>query len=435
MGYGMIENIGNLLVDLLCRELVPDVVLHDNCIGLCSPDNHGDLNLGIYLYDISENEDIRAAGMVNAGVDKQTYPPIDLSLYYMITAYSDSDVRFRAPEEHKILGKVIQVLRDNNILSPTMLGSGVTMPAQVQLQRLDQFEKIRMWNFPNEPYKLSLFYKVQPVEISSEKTRKITRVKDASFLIPEDGQTRKRDAFHASLVVLIIDDFTGEPVPADQVTVSIPGHYSPLVKSDGYHVFVNLNETQVELICKSKIFEWYTEQVELTERDENEVLMIRLVPCKGYPVPPNTTCVTGQTQPGRKLMFWKSFGEAYRLSDNYTSSLQEEDPLLAIYNPDHKELEGKTYFIYDREKKEKEFFKIVGKKGRYYRIDRILRENYKKIGTSVIPVYEIHADETGDFFLLMQGDQYGETELVCRLEGKEEKHFLLIPGRVNTITL
>lgn len=438
MGYGMIAKIGNLLVEALCRDLVPDAVLHNSDIGLCSPDDHGNLSLGIYLYDISENEDIRTSGMVNEGVDKQSYPPVYLSLYYMITAYSGSDMTFRAPEEHKILGRVIQALRDNSILSTAQMGGG-TMPAQIQLQRMSQAEKIRMWNFAGEPYKLSLFYRIQPVEIPSARTREITRVKDAGFAMKEDGKSDGhaigRRAFHASLVVLVIDDFTGEPALDGKVTVLIPGHRPPVVKSDGYHVFVNLSEDKVEVLCESKIYEPKKEQVELTGRSEDEVFIIRLVPSAGYPVPSDAACVSGQTQPGRKLMFWKAFGDNYRLLYDYVSREQEEDNLLAIYNPHNKEIEGKAFFICDKKKKEKEYFKVISKTDQYCRIDRALRGDYKKIRTSIVPVSEICADETGRFFLPVQGNRNRKIELFCRAEGEEEKRFLLQPGRVNTITL
>ena len=185
MGYGMISDIGNLLTGILCRELVPDVIAHDYNIGLCSPQEHGDLNLSIYLYDINLNEDMPLSGMVSSGIGKQTYPSVYLNLYYMITAYSGSDIKFRAAEEHRILGKVVQALRDHSVLTPEDFGNEAAAPVRIEMQRMNQHEKHDLWNFPNLPYKLSLFYRIQPVEISSNKTRDIVRVRDIGFTVQE----------------------------------------------------------------------------------------------------------------------------------------------------------------------------------------------------------------------------------------------------------
>jgi len=185
MGYGMIAEVGDALVKLLCDHLVPDVVLSPNNIGLCSPELHGDLNLGIFLFDIVESEEVITHGMVNTGLRRQAYPSVFLDLYYMVTAYSNSDLKFRASEEQKILGKVIQVFRDYSVLSEQMLGDGVTVSARIELQKMEQYEKVRMWNFSNIPYKVSLFYRVGPIEIASARIKDITRVTDVAFAVQE----------------------------------------------------------------------------------------------------------------------------------------------------------------------------------------------------------------------------------------------------------
>ncbi|RKI44390.1 DUF4255 domain-containing protein [bacterium D16-51] len=429
MGYGILSDIGNLLVGILCRELVPEVILHGNNIGLCSPEEHGDLNLGIYLYDVSENEDVLAAGMKSMGTTRQSYPSTYLDLHYMITAYSGSDMKFRAAEEQRILGKVIQALRDNSVLSEEVLGDGASMTAKIELQRMDRYEKLRMWNFPNVPYKLSLFYRVRPVEIPSLKTRQVARVRDVTFQAGED-----RIAFRASMVVLVIDDFTGRPVAGSNVRVSISGKMSPVVKGDGYYVFVNVTEPSVTVLCESRIYERRAEQVELAGETENEVLIIRLQPNASYPMPANATCVSGKTQPGRRLLFWSGEGKGYRLLHDYRCQEREGGNLIAVFNPDNKAVEGKSFFICC--KGEKEFFTIVGKSGQHYRMDRVLSRDYKKIGTAVIPVYEIFADKEGNFFLPVAGGDGQKIELACLAEDEEEeKRFELLAQKNNVVTL
>lgn len=188
MGYGIVAEVGEVLVRLLSENMVPDVILSPNNIGLCSPEEHGDLNLGIFLFDIEESEEVVTQGMVNTGLRRQAYPSVFLDLYYMVTAYSDSDLKFRAREEQKILGKVIQVFRDYSVLSEQMLGEGVSLPARIELQKLGQYEKNQMWNFSGIPYKVSLFYRVGPVEITSAKVKEIARVTDVSFAVREQNK-------------------------------------------------------------------------------------------------------------------------------------------------------------------------------------------------------------------------------------------------------
>lgn len=185
MGYGIISEVGTRMADILCREMVPDVIPHSNQIGLCSPGEHGNFRLGISLYDISENEDVVVSGMVNTGLKTQTYPPIYLTLHYMITAYSGSDIKFRAREEHRILGRVIQVFRDYDVLTGEAPGDGAAKTARIELERLKRYEKMRMWNVANVPYRLSLFYRVRPVEIPSARTREMTRVRDVDYTVEE----------------------------------------------------------------------------------------------------------------------------------------------------------------------------------------------------------------------------------------------------------
>ena len=107
-----IAEVSRKIVELLQQQLVPELIPDGNKICLCSPDERKDTVLGIFLYDVRECEEIRRSGMINIGADRQAYPPIYISLYYMITAYVSSDLKFRMLQEQQILGKVVQCLRD-----------------------------------------------------------------------------------------------------------------------------------------------------------------------------------------------------------------------------------------------------------------------------------------------------------------------------------
>lgn len=182
--YTIITEAGNALVRLLRKELVPELILNADAIGLATPADKGDLVLCIHLYDVSESEEYRQTGMISDGINRQKYPPVYLTLSYMITVFSASDVKFRAEEEHRILGKVIQVLRDYPILNPEtmefMAGTGRD-GMKIEMRKMELEEKQRLWNFPNLASKVSLFYKIGMVSLESAKTREIQRVGSIEF--------------------------------------------------------------------------------------------------------------------------------------------------------------------------------------------------------------------------------------------------------------
>ena len=192
MRYTAIAEIGNTLAERLRIYMVPEVVMNPEHIGLCSPADKGDFMVGIYLYDIKECEEIRSHSMIMVDSKQQKYPSCFLNLYYMITAYSNGDIKYRSEEEQKILGKIVQVLQDYGVFEHMAQGKGLpdgeTIPA-AEMLNLPLEEKLRIWNIPNVAYKTSLFYKVGPIEIQSEKTRDTQRVVDAVFRI--DHQSRE----------------------------------------------------------------------------------------------------------------------------------------------------------------------------------------------------------------------------------------------------
>lgn len=182
--YTVIAEVGNALVRLLQMELVPDIISNNAGIGLASPADRGDMTLCIHLYDVSESQNYRVSGMISDGVDRQKFPPIHLMLSYMITAFSASDVKFRSQDEQRILGKVVQVLRDNPILNLETMEFGTGSEGdRIRIEMIKPYEeeKSNIWSFPNMPAKLSLFYRMEPVALESAKTKNIRRVQEIEF--------------------------------------------------------------------------------------------------------------------------------------------------------------------------------------------------------------------------------------------------------------
>lgn len=175
--YTAIARISENMMKNMQRQLVPELIRFPGEVALCSPEQRDNARLGIFLYDIQESDTIRSQTMVNLSDDMQQYPAIYMTLYYMITAYSDGDIRFRAIQDERILGKVIQYFHDH----PAALPTG--MEARIELQRISTEDKIKLWTFPGQPYRASLFYKVSPVPIDSALTREVTRVRRKEFRV------------------------------------------------------------------------------------------------------------------------------------------------------------------------------------------------------------------------------------------------------------
>ena len=183
--YTMIADVGEKLVSILQRELVPAVLPNPNEVGLCSPEDHGDISLGLFLYDVKESEEVRQQGAAVIKKEKLMKPPIYLNLYYMITAYSGGDIRYKLTQEQRILGKVMQTFYDYPMIPLEEVDKEAVngMDLRIQMQKISIDEKSRIWNSPNVGNKLSLFYKVSPVAIESELTSDMTRVTDLDITV------------------------------------------------------------------------------------------------------------------------------------------------------------------------------------------------------------------------------------------------------------
>ncbi len=190
--YTIIADVSQKIADLLSEGMVPDLIADKNGIGLCGPDEKGDFSVGIYLYNIEENNDFKRSGMVNISYGEQKFPPVVLSLYYMITAYSASDIKFRAIQEQRILGRVMQILYDNSIISGEGFGNEV-MGADIRIELLDLSteEKMKLWNDTTKPYKTSICYRVTPVELESTKGRRISRVTEFTVELKDESKEQQ----------------------------------------------------------------------------------------------------------------------------------------------------------------------------------------------------------------------------------------------------
>lgn len=163
--------VNDRLLSLLRDHMVPDVLVSGEEIGLCTPKDHGDIVLGIYLYDIRENSEIRVNGMQPYDSGHIRFPPLYLELSYMLTAYSAIGLRYREEENHRILTKVMQVLHDY----PRLEGEDAL---HIEFQNLTLDQKAAVWHNLGGGYQLSLFYRITPVKLESSIKKEAARVRE-----------------------------------------------------------------------------------------------------------------------------------------------------------------------------------------------------------------------------------------------------------------
>ena len=184
--YTIIADVSRSILELLKNNLVPEPIKKAENIGVCAPNDRGNNNLGLYLYDIDENPESRS--MERIILDKEHYKdaPMSLNLYYMLFAYSETDLITRAIDEQRILGKAIQTLNENaQIEKEYLVGTLKENEETVAIHMINMSleEKVRIWSLFNQPYRISAFYKVGPIFLESDKVKTVKRVQKVDISV------------------------------------------------------------------------------------------------------------------------------------------------------------------------------------------------------------------------------------------------------------
>lgn len=189
--YPIISDVSNYIVRTLRQKMCPEPIPSPNNIEVSSPaDQDVDYILGLYLYDIKEEGDIALPQFMPAGKVRLEKTPRPYSLYYMVFINGSSQMGLKAPDIQKILGRVAQIVNDNNSVLPSELQSWLETqepPITLSQAKISLEEKVRVWQAINKPYQVSLFYKAAPVFVSSEVVINAPRVVEATFGIHVAG--------------------------------------------------------------------------------------------------------------------------------------------------------------------------------------------------------------------------------------------------------
>lgn len=182
-----IADVGETLVELL-RKNMEDLTQASSVdsIALVSPgeiEGKDNIRLSIFLYHVEENIYLKNQEMEKKGSSVLKAPPLAVDLYYMLTSYPSTGIHDRTDrtsEEHSILGRAMQILHDNSVLTGSALKGNLSASdtvLHVMMTSLSLDDMTKIWStFKEKSFRPSVCYLVTPVKIESLREKKIKRV-------------------------------------------------------------------------------------------------------------------------------------------------------------------------------------------------------------------------------------------------------------------
>jgi hypothetical protein len=187
--YTAIEDVGMTIINLLWNKMKDqtDVIPSDsteNSIVLGSPgeiEDRENVRLSLFLYQVTENVHLKNQEMQQITSSRLRYPPLTLDLFYMLTSHSGTQNQQnrteRTREEHRRLGRAMQILHDNSILALEGSDADSMEELRITLNPMSLDDMTKIWTtFQGRSYRPSACYLVTPVKIDSERDNGVRRV-------------------------------------------------------------------------------------------------------------------------------------------------------------------------------------------------------------------------------------------------------------------
>lgn len=140
----------------------PIAEVHD----LATPGATNPPRVTLFLFEVGEDATQRNRPAVRAVVPPNLIsekPPMALRLRYLVTPWSGDMVT-----DHRMMGRVLQVLYDDAILHGPLLQGGLAGTSEalkINLTPLSLEERTRIWHSVQQPYRLSIVYEVRVVNL------------------------------------------------------------------------------------------------------------------------------------------------------------------------------------------------------------------------------------------------------------------------------
>ena len=167
------------IIKVLKEEIPP--LLKPEQIGLCSPDAATDkYQLGVFIYSATRDMRSQMTGNIRVDSSSSVKSPLNMELRLIVTSYAGR--KSGLSDDYKVLERVLQLWYDHSELPLTtpVQPSHVAAP-KFELLNPDADEISKIWQFPNVPYSLSLFYRLGPIAIQSGVKITTTPVGDVDY--------------------------------------------------------------------------------------------------------------------------------------------------------------------------------------------------------------------------------------------------------------
>lgn len=185
--YTAIYDAGESLTELLRGEMSPEPIAKKEQIGLCEPQSPGDLRLTVWIYHIEEQKDSPLTGYIPDPEDPavERFAPMKLRLHALISAHSKAVSAQKYSDEYRLIGRALQVIRDNPSIPVEYLCgtlAGQDEPVLLETARLNAEQLSHIWNNTQKTVSPSFGVDISQIFVRSGRTRKIAkRVRTAEF--------------------------------------------------------------------------------------------------------------------------------------------------------------------------------------------------------------------------------------------------------------
>ena len=182
--YTAFVEASNALVEMLRDKLTPEPLGDREAISLCSPHDSGNNQLTLYLYQVEEESPQNNVGYYQADRNTMRIRPAQFVMRYLVTAHSKAPAQLKEADQHRLIGAVVQTLRDNPVIPAKYVsGSSAAEGAQlhVSVEKTTMEQMLKIWNNTTKEYKLSLVVMLTGASISSGRTRQVARVEEVEI--------------------------------------------------------------------------------------------------------------------------------------------------------------------------------------------------------------------------------------------------------------
>lgn len=130
----------------------------------------GARRINLFLYKIEENPYLKNQDWtVQPGTPNRLIPaPLSLSLFYLMTPYAPNDPLTGNSTAHQVLGDAMRVFYEHPVVPRSYLDVGLTDARerlQIASNALDPQELSRIWGTFSQPFRLSVLYQVNTVQL------------------------------------------------------------------------------------------------------------------------------------------------------------------------------------------------------------------------------------------------------------------------------